>query len=201
MPNLHCVAVGCTSDSRKFRLLDKYPWMNGVTFHKLPGSVAERRIWYSLLRRGGEHDQLSFEKLNRYHRVCSRHFVDGRPSQDNPHPTLFEYNSFKVTKSPRTPVSRKRGYDKLTPETPVGQTVTHPMRPMRLQLVLTKVASDHGNIGPEVACYMEVGDESDGHPRIDSSFGESNRAITIVVFIIHHHHYLLASSSLSSLLL
>ena len=172
--------------------------MNGMTFHKLPGSAAERRIWYSLRRRGGGHDQLSFEKLNRYHRVCSRHFVDGRPSLDNPHPTLFKYNSIKVAKSPRTPVSRKWAYDKLTPETQVGQTVTHPMRPMRLQLVLMKVASDHGNICPQVAYFVEVVDESDltgGHPRIDSSSGESNRAIAIVVFIIHHH-YLLASSSL-----
>ena len=33
----------------------------------------------------------------------SHHFVDGCPTPQHPHPTLFDYNNFKVSKSPRTP--------------------------------------------------------------------------------------------------
>ncbi|XP_062568176.1 uncharacterized protein LOC134230395 isoform X1 [Saccostrea cucullata] len=30
-----------------------------------------------------------------HHRICSRHFVDGSPTPENPYPTLFAYNNYK----------------------------------------------------------------------------------------------------------
>ena len=102
MPNLHCAVVGCTADSRKLKLLEKYPWMAGVTFIKFSTSLFHRRIWYNLLRRGGPNDRMTAENIGKWQRVCSQHFVDGRPAPQHPHPMLFDYNNFKVSKSPRT---------------------------------------------------------------------------------------------------
>ena len=64
MPNLlcgSCAAVGCTADSRKLKLLDKYPWIAGVTYIKFPTSLFHRRIWYNLLRQGGPNDRMTEE--------------------------------------------------------------------------------------------------------------------------------------------
>ena len=102
MPNLHCTAVGCTADSRKLKLLVKYPWMAGVTFIKFSTSLFHRRIWYNLLRRGGPNDHMTVENFGKWQRVCSQHFIDGRTTPQHPHPTLFDYNNFKVSKSPQT---------------------------------------------------------------------------------------------------
>ena len=62
MPNLHCTAVGCTAHSRKLKLLEKYPWMAGVTFIKFPTSLFHRRIWFNLLRPGGPNDRMTAKK-------------------------------------------------------------------------------------------------------------------------------------------
>ena len=43
---------------------------------------------------------------NLWQRVCSKHFVDGRPTPQHPHRTLFDYNNFKLSKSPGTPTAR-----------------------------------------------------------------------------------------------
>ena len=100
-----CTVPLCTADSRKLKLLEKYPWMAGVAFIKFPTSLFHRRIWYNLLRRGGPNDRMTAENIGKWQRVCSQHFVDGRPSPQHPHPhpTLFDYNNFKGSKSPRTP--------------------------------------------------------------------------------------------------
>ena len=98
MLNLHCAAVGCTVDSRKLKSLEKYPWMAGVAFIKFPTSPFHRRIWYNILRRGGPNDRMTIENIGKWQRVCSQHFVDARPTPQHPHPTLFDYNKFKVSK-------------------------------------------------------------------------------------------------------
>ena len=78
--------------------------MAGVTFIKFLSSLFHRRIWYNLLRRGGPNDSLTVQNIGKWQRVCSQHFVDGRPTPQHPHPTLFDYNNFK--KSPGTPTAR-----------------------------------------------------------------------------------------------
>ena len=52
----------------------------------------------------GEEGQMTvwLQKTSANGRVCSQHFIDGRPTPQHPHPTLFDYNNFKVLKSPRT---------------------------------------------------------------------------------------------------
>ena len=159
MPNLHCAAVGCTADSRKLKLLGKYPWMDGVTFTKFPTSLSQRRIWYNLLRRGGPNDRMTVENIGKWQRVCSQHFVDGRPTPQHPHPTLFDYNNFKVSKTPRTPTARTptgKGFIKSPVNTTPVRSGPVNRRPYRL--VLTKVASDgNGNLGPEIGANVEVG--------------------------------------------
>ena len=47
--------------SRKLKLLEKYPWMAGVTFIKFSTSLFHCRIWYNLLRRGGPNDSMTSE--------------------------------------------------------------------------------------------------------------------------------------------
>ena len=79
MQNLHCATVGCTVDSRKLRLLEKYPWMAGVTFIKFPTFLFHCRIWYNLLWRWGPNDLMTVENIGKWQRVCTQHFVDGRP--------------------------------------------------------------------------------------------------------------------------
>ena len=96
-------AVRCTAGSRKLKLLEKYPWMAGVTFVKFYISLFHRRIWYNLLRRRGPNDRMTVENIGKWQRVCSQHFVDGRPTPQHPHPPRFDYNNFKVSKGPRTP--------------------------------------------------------------------------------------------------
>ena len=164
MPTLHCVAVGCTSDSRKWKNPAKYPGMIGVEFHQFPKENPERRIWYKLLRRGGDADHLTFERISYYHRVCSLHFVDGKPTTKNPHPTLFAYNSFKQPSTPRVESRRSQAVQgQLT--TPKRST-THQPRRLRVELPmgcsqleaincqpsikLTKVDSHKGHLGSEV---------------------------------------------------
>ena len=99
MVHLHCVAVGCTNDSRKIKLCGKYPDMldadgNIVAFFPLPSatrSIKQRKAWIKALRRA----DFNPDAKERWHCVCSRHFVDGRPTDTNPVPTLFDYNNFK----------------------------------------------------------------------------------------------------------
>ena len=73
-----CTVPLCTADSRKLKLLEKYPWMAGVTFIKFTTSLFHRRIWYNLLRRGGPNDRMTAENIGKWQRICSQHFVDGR---------------------------------------------------------------------------------------------------------------------------
>ena len=47
----------------KLKLLEKHPWMTGVTFIKFPTSLFHRRIWYNLLRRGGPNDHMTVENI------------------------------------------------------------------------------------------------------------------------------------------
>ena len=64
----------------KLKLLEKHPWMAGVTFIKFPTSLFHRRICNNLLRRGGPNDRMTVENIGKRQRVCSQHFVDGRPT-------------------------------------------------------------------------------------------------------------------------
>ncbi|XP_062598794.1 uncharacterized protein LOC134260234 [Saccostrea cucullata] len=98
MVNYHCIAVGCNNDSRKSSRLSKYPHMvdqngNVVNFYVLPSATKNpklRRQWINAVRR----KNFKPSNTDHWHAVCSRHFVDVRPTDTNPIPTLFEYNNY-----------------------------------------------------------------------------------------------------------
>jgi hypothetical protein len=94
MPNWFCCVVDCNAGQKKLKRLEKYPWMQGVTFHPLPRSNSKklrpiRAKWLQMIRR-----EATF-KANKTTRLCSRHFVE-RPTKENPYPTptLFPYNNW-----------------------------------------------------------------------------------------------------------
>lgn len=91
MPVRHCIAVGCTSDSRK----DK-----DVRFYQLPKVECTLKRWLNLIRREGINVDPKVD--NRHNVVCSKHFVDGCPTFENPLPTLFVYNNFKQSTPRKT---------------------------------------------------------------------------------------------------
>ena len=107
----HCAAEGCTSDDRK---RSKYPYMQNVTFFPFPTAKKNQKLrqkWLQLLRR----DERFFEP-NAKQRVCSLHFVEGKPTEKHPYPELFEYNNFRdiSTKYGTQPdVQRTATVDKL----------------------------------------------------------------------------------------
>ena len=85
-----CSVPGCTANGRKKANLGQYPWMKGVSFHPYPGAKRKpelRRLWLQQVFRDETYEP------KRYHSVCSRHFVDGIPSDENPIPTIFPRNS------------------------------------------------------------------------------------------------------------
>ena len=81
----------CTADSRKKSPtgVEKHPWMKDVVFFPLPSAKKYpilRRKWLQKIRRGTKWSP------SKYTRICSQHFVDGKPTEENPLPTLFYYN-------------------------------------------------------------------------------------------------------------
>ncbi|XP_061168609.1 uncharacterized protein LOC133177716 [Saccostrea echinata] len=91
MPVRHCIAVGCTADSRT---------STDLSFHQLPKVESELRKWLSLIRREG----LRVDRTSdiRHYVVCSKHFVDTLPTPQNPYPTLFAYNNYKKSTPRKT---------------------------------------------------------------------------------------------------
>ena len=87
----HCMVPGCTSNSKKWQQLEKYPWMKGVTFLTFPRDTRERRAWIRLSRRS----DFKLSNITKWTRICSRHFVDGCVSQNHPRPELFPHNNWK----------------------------------------------------------------------------------------------------------
>ena len=49
-----------------------------------PTSLFHHRIWYNFFRRGGPNDRMTVENIGKWQRVCSQHFVDGRPISQHP---------------------------------------------------------------------------------------------------------------------
>ena len=93
---LHCATVGCTADSRKLKLLEKYPWMAGVTQRSSSSLHLYSTVLFgiSFWGEGGRNDRMTAENIGKWQRVCSQQFVGGRPTPQHPHPTLFDYNNF-----------------------------------------------------------------------------------------------------------
>ncbi|XP_061190781.1 uncharacterized protein LOC133198829 [Saccostrea echinata] len=126
----YCAAEGCHADTRK---MGRYGYMAEVKFFPFPTQKKDpkcRRAWLSLLRRKDYdppmHHRVKWNNsLSLYYFalfakysclstkniiffnvwVCSRHFVDGSPTPENPYPTLFAYNNFKEPLQDRSSTS------------------------------------------------------------------------------------------------
>ncbi|XP_062591937.1 uncharacterized protein LOC134253431 [Saccostrea cucullata] len=100
MPKVHCIAEGCSSDSRAAK-------SKHLSFHPIPKVASFRKKWLDLIRRDGLEEKINKSvKQNpicdlRHLVVCSDHFVDGKPTPENPYPTLFRYNNYKRSKTTR----------------------------------------------------------------------------------------------------
>eukprot|EP00105_Crassostrea_gigas_P034527 XP_019918675.1 PREDICTED: THAP domain-containing protein 11-like [Crassostrea gigas] len=108
-----CSVPGCASDGRKKANLDIYPWMQGIQFHPYPGPKRQpklRRQWLQQVFRDENYSP------KRYHSVCSLHFVDGCPTENNPVPTLFPRNNFKNPKNVRksTSIAKRQSAESST---------------------------------------------------------------------------------------
>jgi hypothetical protein len=74
-----CLTPGadCKAHSRKLQQIDKYPWMEGVTFQSFPHKVHQkplRKKWIDSCRRQNKEWEPSV-----YSRVCSRNFEGELP--------------------------------------------------------------------------------------------------------------------------
>lgn len=83
-----CVAEEFSSDEPK---KGKYGYMREVRFYPFQTQKiarVQRNVWlYFLIRQKYE--------PKRNHKVCSFHFMDGKPFKKHPYPEPFAYNNFK----------------------------------------------------------------------------------------------------------
>ncbi|CAC5368789.1 THAP1_3 [Mytilus coruscus] len=127
MVNFHCIAEGCSNDSRKKHNALKYPDMilNGciVDFHVLPSAIKNpklRKLWLSQIRREGFNPDPNCH----WHALCSRHFIEGRTTKENAVPTLFDYNIYKTGIPRDTKNSHLRPIEQLILTTQLANIVT-----------------------------------------------------------------------------
>ncbi|XP_062621134.1 uncharacterized protein LOC134282753 [Saccostrea cucullata] len=164
MPVRHCIAVECTSDSRK----DK-----DVIFYDLPKVESSLKNWLNLVRREG----LSVDPTldNRHNVVCSKHFVDGRPTFENPLPTLFAYNNYKQ----KTPRKTKNSHQGRTTE----EKCTANDQPIRKKVKLVKCFSEK--------CYHYVAGEIDVSDNVtDENNNEKETGEVCSAFeMVQDHNY------------
>ena len=118
-----CSVPGCVSDGRKKANLNVYPWMQGVQFYPYPGSTRKPRLRRQWLQQVFRDENYS---PKRYHSVCSLHFVDGHPTENNPIPTLFPRNNFKIPTYVRNTVSIEK---RQTTATVTSSTASDPIIP------------------------------------------------------------------------
>ncbi|CAG2257704.1 unnamed protein product [Mytilus edulis] len=127
MVNFHCIAEGCSNDSRKKHNAVKYPDMilNGciVDFHVLPSVIKNpklRKLWLVSDKKEGFNPDPNCH----WHALCSRHFIEGRPTKENAVPTLFAYNNYKTGTPRDTKNSTLRPIEQLILTTQPANIVT-----------------------------------------------------------------------------
>ena len=61
-------------------------------FHKIPVNEERWKAWIHAVSKGRE----AFDPPKNF-KVCSNHFIDGKPTQTNPDPTLFNNNCLTIS--------------------------------------------------------------------------------------------------------
>ncbi|XP_048755127.2 uncharacterized protein LOC125666055 [Ostrea edulis] len=166
MPARHCIAVGCTADSRTSS--------NDVSFYQLPKVESELKKWLRLVRREG----LSVDSKadNRHYVVCSKHFIDGKPTLNNPYPTMFAYNNYKMATPRKTKNSHLGRKSSETQEHSENK---------RIKIVKCDSSTDKSKI-----CYPYVAGEIDIPLTIDNNNNEIQTDVVQCQTLHHDHSYI-----------
>jgi hypothetical protein len=91
MPARHCIAVGCTADIRTS--------ISNVRFFQLPKVDSELRKWLRLVRREGFNVDTKYDTQHQGHVIKAIH--RRQTNTRKPLSTLFDYNNYKTTTTPR----------------------------------------------------------------------------------------------------
>ena len=96
-----CVVGVCNNDKRYPERLEVHSNVTSgnISFHKLPAHLERRRAWIHAVEKGRKDFVVP-----KHFKVCSNHFVDGKPTPNNPDPTLFLTVTMNVQ---GTPVKRQ----------------------------------------------------------------------------------------------
>ena len=106
-----CCVAGCNNSQRKPNSAHAKSHVSKLRWHRLPNgssshSSKNRKQWVDLIKKGKK----DFEASNETH-VCSNDFVDGKPTQSHPCPTLFLRSATSAERNPpreRQPLVKKK---------------------------------------------------------------------------------------------
>ena len=86
MVNNRC-AVGCCDNDKRYpdrMIIHSNVASRKLIFHEIPVNEERRKAWIHAVSKGRE----AFDPPKNF-KVCSNHFIDGKPTQSNPGPILF----------------------------------------------------------------------------------------------------------------
>ena len=119
-------------------------------FYQLPKVDSVQKKWLNLVRR--EDLKINPTSDLRSLAVCSKHFVDGGPTFENPLPTLFSYNNYKQS-TPRKTKNSHQGRQILKKG---QQNEESQSEPVHKKIRLVKCDEDKSQV-----CYPYVSGEVD----------------------------------------
>ena len=98
-----CSVGGCSNDKCYPDKYVKRGHVEKLIFHRFPVDPVKKEKWVIAVQKGRKHFTAGNESF-----VCSNHFSDGKPTYDNPFPTLFltTSDSFKSSPKKRHPPER-----------------------------------------------------------------------------------------------
>ncbi|VDI40902.1 Hypothetical predicted protein [Mytilus galloprovincialis] len=96
-----CVWGTCNSDDR---YKDK-PHMSGVEFFPIPKPKTRMQETLQWVKACGR-KKYTVANVNKHAYVCSKHFIDGRPTAMHPYPTIATLSNQVVHKSRKLPFDR-----------------------------------------------------------------------------------------------
>ena len=108
-----CCVGGCGNDKRYPEEQKKKGHVATLKWHHLTTDHINRPLWIKSISRGRDY----FEPGD-WTYVCSNHFFDGKPTKNNPNPTLYLNES---SQKDRTPVKRR-----LLKRTPLREATEEP---------------------------------------------------------------------------
>lgn len=118
MPNVYCCVIGCSSSTYQlnkwtqtycelhgcFNGTDRCTCAAPFRLFPFPSDDSARNQWLIFVNRKDSQHQWKRWNANKYSRLCSRHFIDGCPTDIHPHPTLNPgYKTSKSIPKCRTP--------------------------------------------------------------------------------------------------